>query len=248
MSLDLSIEERTDETEQEAPEFAFATVVAVGQNGVQLQFDGADAAGEKLYPCNISQVFRAGDRVKILHDSGTVVVEYVLGSPGARLPLPNGGTTGQVLKKASNNPQDVAWGDAAALPSGGSAGNVLKKTSSGAEWGTVREVPDSGTTGHVLTKTASGYSFSAAPAAANGLPTGGSSGQVLTKNSSTNYSAIWSTPPVNGGSSSIGFMGKTATAKKTVSNIASTASATTSSVAQKVNDLLTALRDYGLIN
>lgn len=54
---------------------------------------------------------------------------------------PTGGTTGQVLKKASATDYDLAWGDSAAatngIPSGGNAGQVLAKvdgTDYNAQW------------------------------------------------------------------------------------------------------------------
>ena len=46
-----------------------------------LIFDGDSQAGAKRYKCNTSVLFSAGDRVKIAADSGTYVVEYVVGAP-----------------------------------------------------------------------------------------------------------------------------------------------------------------------
>lgn len=45
----------------------------------------------------------------------------------------------------------------------------------------------------------------------------------------------------------LGFFGSSGSSKKTVSNIFSTSGATTSTIATKLNDLLTSLREYGLI-
>lgn len=45
----------------------------------------------------------------------------------------------------------------------------------------------------------------------------------------------------------LGFFGSSGSSKKTVSNISSTTGATTSTIATKLNDLLTSLRGYGLI-
>jgi len=62
----------------------FATVAAVYSDGIALFFDGETDTGldgRKHYKCNTSVTFQAGDRVKILHTSGTVVVEYVVGDP-----------------------------------------------------------------------------------------------------------------------------------------------------------------------
>ena len=91
------------------PEMRFATVGAVFGDGVTLIFDGQTAATEKHYKCNTSVLFHAGDRVKIASDSGTYVVEYIVGSPGADAPIPKGGSSGQVLSKKSDSDGDVVW-------------------------------------------------------------------------------------------------------------------------------------------
>lgn len=67
---------------QEPPVFQFATVAAVVPGeGIQLLFDGEETAGQKAYKCNTAVTFHQGDRVKICRDSGTYVVEYVVGVP-----------------------------------------------------------------------------------------------------------------------------------------------------------------------
>lgn len=43
--------------------------------------------------------------------------------------IPSGGTTGQVLEKASNDDYDSAWGTIHQIPSGGTTGQALCKTS-----------------------------------------------------------------------------------------------------------------------
>lgn len=67
----------------DTPVFQFATVGAVYEDGITLIFDGQEEASEKRYKCNTSISFAAGDRVKIAQDSGTYVVEYVVGYPGS---------------------------------------------------------------------------------------------------------------------------------------------------------------------
>lgn len=59
----------------------FATVAAVYDDGLTLIFDGESTATEKRFKCNTSVIFHAGDRVKLCADSGTYVVEYVVGAP-----------------------------------------------------------------------------------------------------------------------------------------------------------------------
>ena len=98
--------------------FNFATIGEVFEDGVSLIFDGQEAATEKHYRVNTSIVFKAGDRVKILADSGTYVVEYVVGRPKKTDDteadeihgIPSGGATGQSLIKSSNNDYAVSWG------------------------------------------------------------------------------------------------------------------------------------------
>lgn len=152
---------QTDE-QAETPLQNFATVGAVYADGLSLIFDGEAAPSEKHYRCNTSIFFQAGDRVRIFKDSGTYVVEYVVGAP-AQTP-----TVG--------------------IPAGGEKDQVLTKTDAedfDADWQTPRYVPADGTTGHVLTKTASGATFQAAP---SGLPSGGTAGQILKK---TATGAAW---------------------------------------------------------
>lgn len=67
---------------KEKPIFHFATIGAVYADGVSLIFDGQSTASQKHYKYNKSIVsMNPGDRVKIFPDSGTYVVEYVLGLP-----------------------------------------------------------------------------------------------------------------------------------------------------------------------
>ena len=58
----------------------FATIKAVHDDGVTLSFDDGSES-QKHYKVNSGVVFNAGDRVRILEDNGTYVVEYVVGRP-----------------------------------------------------------------------------------------------------------------------------------------------------------------------
>lgn len=62
-------------------EAAFATIGTIYADGVTLIFDGAAAESAKHYKVNSFVVFAAGDRVRIVKDSGTYVVEYPVGTP-----------------------------------------------------------------------------------------------------------------------------------------------------------------------
>lgn len=120
----------------DAHQFNFATIGGVYNDGVSLLFDGTERPSEKHYKVNTSIAFHAGDRVKILADSGTYIVEYVVGNPmldsdsvdGSTVAIPSGGTTGQYLRKSSDKDFDMAWknGD---IPSGGDKFCMLTKAS-----------------------------------------------------------------------------------------------------------------------
>lgn len=58
----------------------FAYITGIHDDGVTLRFDDGSES-TKRYKCNASIVFRVGDRVRIIEDSGTYIVEYPVGSP-----------------------------------------------------------------------------------------------------------------------------------------------------------------------
>lgn len=243
-------------TADEGVEFLTAVIGAVNAEGVTLIFPGEEEAGEKNYKCNAAVKLKAGDRVKVIKDSGTYLVEYPVGAPNSALPreLPDGGSTGQILRKTDGG---AAWGtETRELPTGGSTGQVLTRTSTGSAWQTPDSaLPSGGNTGQVLTKTSSGAAWQNAPTE---LPSGGSVGQVLTKtitgtawqaaaptqikNGSYSLSINYSGQCVNTGSlvacssgGTLGFFGKTGAHKTAL-----TTSAT-------LSQLITALQSYGLV-
>lgn len=65
----------------EVPEASFATISEIFEDGVTLLFDGLDAPTTKRYKVNAFVVFQPGDRVRVIKDSGTYVVEYPVGNP-----------------------------------------------------------------------------------------------------------------------------------------------------------------------
>ena len=82
----MDLETFQDVAAVEEPEGAnFATIAKVYSDGVTLLFDGQEAASEKRYKVNRFGVFNAGDRVKIIKDSSTYVVEYPVGNPLTKL-------------------------------------------------------------------------------------------------------------------------------------------------------------------
>ena len=182
----------------------FATIGAVYEDGVSLIFDGEDAPTEKHYLCNTNVYFSPGDRVRIVEDSGTYVVEYVVGSPKQQrtVGLPSGGLAGQILQKMSDEEFHAAWQTLQGLlPTGGSAGQFLKKSSAtnyDVTWGDMDEVsgtlPKGGSTGQLLQKSGTS-NYAASWVTGYLIPSGGSAGQVLIKDTSTAGDVSWQDAP-----------------------------------------------------
>lgn len=164
------IEEKSVELEAEEVN-TFATVGEVFEDGVSLIFDAQqeEGASEKHYRCNAGALIAPGDRVKLLKDSGTYVVEYAIGAPNSKREIPSGGANNQVL--TSNGDGTYGWKSfsvTGGLPTGGTAGQVLVKNSAtnyDAKW---QNLSVEGT-----------------------LPTGGTAGQVLKKTSAAAYAVAW---------------------------------------------------------
>lgn len=61
--------------------FATAEIAAVTPTGFRLKFPGEAAASEKVYKGNAGVRFYPGQRVRVLEDSGTYIVEYPIAGP-----------------------------------------------------------------------------------------------------------------------------------------------------------------------
>lgn len=187
-------EEETKPEEQQP--FQLATVATVEADGLTLTLDGTEEPTEKRYKCNTAVKFTAGQRVVVLELSGSKVVMFAVGTPGADAAagIPSGGSTGQVLMKASGEDYALKWGTVAGIPSGGTTGQVLRKSSNNnyaVEWGSVGTLPSGGTAGQVLKKS-SATDYAVTWGSPDGmLPTGGTTGQVLKKSSASNYACAW---------------------------------------------------------
>lgn len=142
------------EDKPKAPDFQFATVATVESTGVTLLFDGEESAGSKVYKCAAGVVLAPGDRVKVCRDSGTVVVEYAIGTPGSRPAdvhgIPAGGSAGQVLTKSSSDNYAATWQDVPKELPTGSENQLLTANNSGAPvWSTIRFRVASGLSGKI---------------------------------------------------------------------------------------------------
>ena len=181
----------------------FATVGEVLDDGVTLIFDGQDEATDKHYRCNASVLLLPGDRVKVCKDSGTYVVEYVVGSPSLRLLIPSGGASGQYLAKKGSDSYALKWvtGPTEHIPIGGTDGQYLAKSGTenyALKWvtGPTERIPTGGTDGEYLVKNGTAnYALKWSSGPTERIPTGGTDGQYLVKNGTANYALKWVTGP-----------------------------------------------------
>ena len=75
-------QQRAAENKAAPKDCSFATVGQVYADGIALIFDGESTASAKHYLCNTAVKFAAGQRVHLVKDSGTYIVEYPVGVPG----------------------------------------------------------------------------------------------------------------------------------------------------------------------
>lgn len=181
--------------------YSFATIDQIYEDGITLIFDGEETASEKHYKCNSFCVFAAGQRVRVIKDSGTYVVEYPVGNPNADAILPAGGTDGQVLTKDGNEGIASKWADMRGIPTGGTKGQLLSKRTNEAydvEWTSPKNyIPSGGSNGQMLVKNGStAYALKWADAPENYIPSGGNDGQALLKSGTTPYALKWGSPTV----------------------------------------------------
>lgn len=261
----------------EPQDATFATIDEIFDDGVTLIFDGQETATEKHYKVNSFAIFKAKDRVRIIKDSGTYVVEYTVGVPKKTFNADSAKTADSATNAESAT-------TAKALIDAASSGSkvYLKISSSWLYFG------------------ASASHLTAIPK----LPGGGTSGQCLIKDSATDYAASWGTPSVtqlyynstdyvtlnssrqlvphahsstykyslgsssypwadlyigrgviqlgnNASYNTIGFFGATPTSRKTISTASNNmgySSATESNYLKVLNNLVGALKTYGLIS
>ncbi|MDR2395774.1 MAG: hypothetical protein LBD57_04175, partial [Endomicrobium sp.] len=142
--------------------------------------------------------------VLTVNDEGNVIPKMGSGVDE----LPSGGTTGQVLAKASATDKDVTWVSPTAgtngLPNGGTTGQMLIKASSvdgDANWNNIpEEVPTGGNAGQLLGKasaTDKDVTWVDPPSTSGGgIPNAGLTGQVLTKTSTVDGAVAWVNVPI----------------------------------------------------
>lgn len=219
---DLKNEE--EQAESQGNEIIIGTIDSVTADGVTIIIDGDDVAGQKEYKVNCCVMFASGDRVKLTRNSGTYIVDYVIGTPMARYPLPSGGSSGDVLAKSSASDYAVTWKSIHGIPAGGTTGQYLRKSNNNdyvVEWNDI--IVTSLRNGN-NTLTFSGSTLYPSSTCSLGTSSNRFSGCFLMGNMYFGNNA-----------SKLGFFGSTPTSKQTVANNATVAT------------LITALKTYGLV-
>ena len=80
MSLE-TYQDLTASDPNEVQDASFAKIAEVYDDGITLIFDGMIEATQKRYKANRSVIFAVGDRVHLVKESGTYIVEYPVGNP-----------------------------------------------------------------------------------------------------------------------------------------------------------------------
>lgn len=112
----------------ELPGMAFATVVSVNEDGLELQFDGEDEASTKRFPCNTGVSFSTGQRVLLAKVNGSYValcpVGWKGGGGGGQYDVFSVGHDGLVPGPTSAQTQQFLRGDGSWADPGGGGGSV----------------------------------------------------------------------------------------------------------------------------
>lgn len=110
----------------EPQDATFATIDKIFDDGVTLIFDGQEAATEKHYKVNSFAIFKEQDRVRIIKDSGTYVVEYPVGAPKRTFHADTATTADSATKaNTADNASNAKEADAAACLIDGASDSKL---------------------------------------------------------------------------------------------------------------------------
>lgn len=191
----------------EPQDATFATIDKIFDDGVTLIFDGQEFATEKHYKVNSFAIFKEQDRVRIIKDSGTYVVEYTVGKPKKTFnaDTADSAKTAQTATSATTAQSATKAETATSATTAETATNATKATNAdsatsatSAEKAAALIDAASSSSKVYLKISSSKLSFGSSATSMYevpklGLPTGGSSGQVMVKTGSSDGAAGWST-------------------------------------------------------
>ena len=235
--------------EPETPNYTFATIGQIYDDGMSLIFPGAEGPSEKHYKANLYCKFKAGQRVYIAKDSGTYVVLFPVGVSGSESVVSDSAKTAETATKA----------DTATSASSATTANTASKADKSDKLSTSRTISLSGAvTGsgsfdgsqNVSINTSFGSgSVSRATTAdrwtnSRTLSLSGDASGSVSFNGSSNFTLNVDVKSHSG--NTLGFFNVAPISKRTVGNI--TATPTLDNLKSKLNTLIDALQSYGLIS
>lgn len=231
--------------EPETPNYTFATIGQIYDDGMSLIFPGAEGPSEKHYKANLYCKFEAGQRVYIAKDSGTYVVLFPVGISGSKQVVSDSAKTAETATKADK------------ANTAGSA-NTANQANSSKKLTTSRSITLSGAvTGsgsfdgsqNVTINTSFGSGSVSRATTADRWTT---SRRLTIKGDASGYVSFNGSADVTldvdvtrHSGRTLGFFGVAPITKRNVSNISN--SATLPQTITKLNELIDDLQSYGLI-
>lgn len=234
--------------EPETPNYTFATIGQIYDDGMSLIFPGADGPSEKHYKANLYCKFKAGQRVYIAKDSGTYVVLFPVGVSGSESVVSDSAKTAETATKA----------DTATSASSATTANTASKAYKSDKLSTSRTISLTGAvTGsgsfdgsqnvNINTSFGSGLVSRATTAdrwtTSRKLTIRGDATGYVSMNGSSDVTLSVDVTRHSG--DTLGFFGVAPITKRGVSNISSRA--TLAETITKLNELIDDLQSYGLI-
>lgn len=234
--------------EPETPNYTFATIGQIYDDGMSLIFPGAEGPSEKHYKANLYCKFKAGQRVYIAKDSGTYVVLFPVGVSGSESVVSDSAKTAETATKA----------DTATSASSATTANTASKANKSDKLSNSRTISLSGAvTGsgsfdgsqNVTINTSMGSGTVSRATTADRWTT---SRRLTIKGDASGYVSMNGSSDVTlnidvtrHSGNTLGFFNQSGITKRGVSNLAS--SATLAQTITKLNELIDDLQAYGLI-
>lgn len=234
--------------EPETPNYTFATIGRIYDDGMSLIFPGAEGPSEKHYKANLYCKFKAGQRVYIAKDSGTYVVLFPVGVSGSESVVSDSAKTAETATKA----------DTATSANSATTANTASKANKSDKLSNSRTISLSGAvTGSgsfdgsqnvtISTKFGSGTVSRATTAdkwtTSRRLTIRGDATGYVSMNGSSDVTLNVDVTRHSG--STLGFFNASPVSKRSVSNL--TATPTLDNLKTKLNELIDDLQSYGLI-
>ena len=231
--------------EPETPNYTFATIGQIYDDGMSLIFPGAEGPSEKHYKANLYCKFEAGQRVYIAKDSGTYVVLFPVGISGSKQVVSDSAKTAETAGKADSANTANSANTASKADKSDKLSTSRKISLSGAVTGSGSF--DGSQNVSINTSFGSGSVSRATTAdrwtTSRRLTIRGDATGYVSMNGSSDVTLSVDVTRHSG--NTLGFFGVAPITKRGVSNISS--SATLPQTITKLNELIDDLQAYGLI-